>query len=156
MNFLKYVIAFIALLSAPAYAADTVYAKENIANHGYDVVAYFSLNADDEAVLGQPNFTAAYDGYIYHFSSAVNRDAFIATPNTYLPAYGGYCAYAVSAAQKKVKIDPNAWEISDGILYLNYSKSIQKKWLKDKPNHIVTADKVWPIIKDQKFKTGWF
>ena len=43
-------------------------------------------------------------------------------------------------------IDPYAWDIVDGKLYLNFNKTIQKKWAKDKPGHIKKADKNWPQI----------
>jgi hypothetical protein len=34
--------------------------------------------------------------------------------------YGGYCAFGVAVPKKKITIDPNAWNITDGELYLNY------------------------------------
>ena len=43
-------------------------------------------------------------------------------------------------------IDPHAWEIVDGKLYLNFSKEIHKRWAADKLNNIKKADKNWPVI----------
>ena len=43
-------------------------------------------------------------------------------------------------------IDPYAWDIVDGKLYLNFNKKIQEKWAKDKLNNIKRADNNWPKI----------
>ena len=43
-------------------------------------------------------------------------------------------------------IDPEAWKIVDGKLYLNYSKKIQKQWLEDVPGNINKADANWPKL----------
>ena len=66
-------------------------------------------------------------------------------PEQYAPKYGGYCAYAV-AQNSTAKIDPEAWKIVDGKLYLNYSKGIQKTWEGDQAAFIVAADKNWPGV----------
>ena len=44
------------------------------------------------------------------------------------------------------KIEPAAWRIVDGKLYLNYSKSVQSRWAKDIPGNIAKADGNWPEI----------
>ena len=43
-------------------------------------------------------------------------------------------------------IDPKYWKIVDGKLYLNYSRDVQEKWLKDIPGHIENADINWPKV----------
>ena len=45
-----------------------------------------------------------------------------------------------------VKIDPEAWSIVDGKLYLNYSESIQEKWDANRGDFIARADQQWPEI----------
>lgn len=156
MAFIKYILGFALLFSLPAHADDLVYAKENIANHGYDVVAYHFLDDAEPAVKGVPEFVVMHDGYLYYFSSDKNKNLFESSPNTYLPAYGGYCAFAISTSEKKVKVDPNAWTIVDGVLYLNYNKSVEKKWTEEQEKHITKADIVWPKIREESFKRGWF
>jgi hypothetical protein len=59
----------------------------------------------------------------------------------------GYCAYAVSR-NSTAKIDPKAWKIVDGKLYLNFSEKIQKKWEHNMEDRIVQADKNWPQLLD--------
>jgi hypothetical protein len=109
---------------------------------GYDPVSYF---IEGKPAKGSKTFTHQWNGAAWRFSSAGNRDLFAATPEKYAPQYGGWCAYAM-AEGKKVKIDPRAWDIVDGKLYLNYSLSIQKKWLADRDQKIIKADAHWMKI----------
>ena len=73
--------------------------------------------------------------------------AFAAEPEKFAPQYGGYCAWAM-ADGKHAKGDARYWKIVDGKLYLNYSKSIQKKWDSDVPAFIDRADTAWASIND--------
>ena len=41
-------------------------------------------------------------------------------------------------------IDPDAWTIRDGKLYLNYSVNVRKIWSQDIPGNIALADANWP------------
>ena len=74
------------------------------------------------------------------FATAENSDRFQAEPERYAPQYGGYCAYAVSKG-RTASIDPEAWRVVDGKLYLNYSKGVQKKWEQDVTGNVSKADK---------------
>jgi hypothetical protein len=82
-------------------------------------------------------------GATWRFASAEHRDMFAASPEQYAPRYGGYCSYAVSQGHT-ASIDPEAWKIVDGKLYLNYSKGVQKMWEKDQAGYIGKADANWP------------
>ncbi len=113
------------------------------AAEGYDVVSYFS---DGKAVEGDGDFTHKWKESEWHFSSAKNRDMFAANPEKYAPQYGGYCAYAVSKGYT-ASVDPEAWTIVDGKLYLNYSKSVQSTWEQDIPGYIASADGHWPNVR---------
>ncbi len=93
---------------------------KSVAIKGYDAVAYFRQGAP---VKGSPAFKQQWMGATWLFSSAEIRDLFAADPDKYAPRYGGYCAYAVSEGHT-ASIDPEAWKIVDGKLYLNYSKGI--------------------------------
>jgi hypothetical protein len=88
----------------------------------------------------------------YRFASSANREAFLADPERYAPAYGGFCAMGV-ALGKKFDGDPKAWHIADGKLYLNLNPSVQKKWLEDVPGHNVKANANWPRIEDKTPKS---
>ena len=81
----------------------------------------------------------------YRFASAANRDAFAKEPDRYLPQFGGFCAYAVSRGYT-ADIDPLAWRIVDGKLYLNYSRRAQAKWEEDVPGNITKGHANWPAL----------
>lgn len=119
--------------------------KDRVILHGYDAVAY---HTDGKAVKGAANFSAAYDGAIYHFASAANRDAFKANPAKYAPAYGGFCAMG-AALEKKLDGDPELFKIVDGQLYLNVNADVVKVWTKDIPGNIAKANNNWPEIKNK-------
>ena len=127
----------------PALAIDPVFSHRGKAIRGYDPVAYFTAG---KPVEGKPLFTHVYEGATWQFASAENRDAFAADPERYAPQYGGYCAWAVSQGYT-ASIDPDAWKIEDGKLYLNYSQSVQRRWARDIPGNVAKADRNWPGLK---------
>jgi YHS domain-containing protein len=109
---------------------------------GYDVVAYRTENA---AKPGNEAIAADFEGVRYRFINEANRAMFTADPAKYVPAYGGYCAYAVSQGYT-AKIDPEAFTVVEGKLYLNYSKGVQSKWQQDTAGYIASADANWPKV----------
>ena len=119
--------------------------RHGVAVNGYDVVAYFT---DMQPVKGTPEFTHEWNGATWQFASASHRDLFAANPEKYTPAYGGYCAWAVSKGST-APIDPEAWTIVDGRLFLNYSMSIRKKWEADRASRIAMADANWPAVLEK-------
>ncbi|MDA7746464.1 YHS domain-containing protein [Psychromonas sp.] len=133
------------LASSFSFAANIeVNANDNdLAIQGYDTVAYFTKGAPTK---GSDEYTAAYNGAIYQFASAENRDLFKASPSKYAPQYGGFCAMGV-ALNQKFDTDPTAWHISGDKLYLNLNKDVQKKWLTDVPGFLDTSEGNWTSIK---------
>ena len=64
---------------------------------GYDLVAYHSLDADDDGIPGNPQFQTRHsNGYLYYFSSDENLQTFLGNPEKYLPKYGGFCAWGIA------------------------------------------------------------
>lgn len=133
------------LVSSLSFAANIeVNANGNdLAIKGYDTVSYFTKGAPTK---GSDKFTAAYNGAIYQFSTANNRDLFQSEPSKYAPQYGGFCAFGVTM-NKKFDTDPTAWHIRGDKLYLNLNKDVQKKWVTDIPGYIETAQINWVDIK---------
>ncbi len=132
------------LLSSLSFASAVNIGTNDLAIHGYDPVAYFTDNAP---VSGSEQYTATHDGAIYRFASAENRDLFKANTGKYAPQFGGFCAMGV-ALNKKLDVDPTAYYIQDGKLYLNLNKDVQKRWLTDVPGNVKTADRIWNGIED--------
>lgn len=140
----KAVVLAAGLILSVAYCAaiEPVYSKSGVAIRGYDPVAY---HTDARPVAGNKDYQTTYQGAVWYFASAEHLARFQAEPARYAPQYGGYCAYAVSQG-KTARIDPDAWAIVDGKLYLNYSAAIQKKWEKDRAAYIIAADAHWPKL----------
>ncbi len=133
----------LALLSAPAGAAEPVFSTpKGWAIRGYDVVAYFTQGA---AIAGNPETAVDWNGATWLFATETNKAAFAAEPARYAPQYGGYCAYAVANGYT-ASIDPEAWRIVDGKLYLNYSQEVKAEWEGDIAGYIAKADANWPKV----------
>lgn len=117
-------------------------AGDRLAIHGYDPVAYFVEGAPR---LGRADLTVEHGGAVWRFSSATNQRMFAEQPGRYLPAFGGHCAYGVSRGYL-VKIDPEAWSIVEGRLYLNYDLGVRATWLKDVKGYVREAERHWPRL----------
>jgi YHS domain-containing protein len=113
-----------------------VFSNEQGAIKGYDPVAYFTKG---KPVKGLNSNRFEWKGALWHFETAENKALFAQNPEKYAPQYGGYCAYGWTKGYA-AKTEPDAWTIVDGILYLNYDKSIQSKWEKNIPNNIQQAN----------------
>ncbi|MES0811135.1 YHS domain-containing (seleno)protein [Roseibium sp. SCPC15] len=139
-----------ALFSVAAFTASadeiTTFTKSGVAIGGTDPVAYFT---EGKPVEGNADYTAQYDDVTWQFSSAENRDKFVADPAKYAPQYGGFCAFG-AAMGFKVPVVPEAWSIVDGKLYLNNSLKVQERFEQDVPGHINNATLNWEIIKDKR------
>jgi len=129
------------------------YEDNGVGAKGYDLVSYFT---DSTATEGSNQFRCQYKDIVYHFSSQENKDTFVANPDKYLPAYGGWCAYAVAEHQKKMAPDPTSWDIQDGKLIFFYDDfftklqgGLKKKWDTDPTDHKAKADKNWSIMSKE-------
>ncbi len=138
---------FLLSLSFPLMAEDAIYtsAFNNRAISGYDAVSYFSV---DGPVKGIKKFKTRYKDAEWRFVSQHNLDAFLAEPSRYAPAYGGYCAWAVSNGYT-AKGDPLQWKIHEQKLYLNYNAEVKADWESDMLNHIESANKNWPSLLEK-------
>lgn len=123
-------------------------AKSKLAIKGYDPVAYFSGSPQK----GKANITTDYNGAVYHFATAANRDAFLADPAKYEPAYGGWCAWAMKDGEK-VEVDPTKFIVKNDRLYLFYDGfwgNTKAKWEKeDHAAQVMKADGKWKTISGE-------
>jgi|GEM_PF-613765 len=124
--------------------------KDRIGIQGYDLVAY---HQEEKAVKGSPIHKTTYDGITYQFKSAENKDVFEKSPEQYLPAYGGYCAYglgmeATAGGYKpgKFPVNPESFKLIDGKLYLFYETpdfDALQYWESNEKNLKSRADQNW-------------
>jgi len=141
--FLILTVTFVPLADANTKTAFNASRWTETAIEGVDSVAYFSQK---KPVEGSRKFSVDWDGATWRFVSAQNRDLFKANPKKYAPQFGGCCAFAVSRGYT-AGIDPEAWSIVDGKLYLNYSLSVRDQWSEDVPGNIKLGKKNWPGLK---------
>lgn len=115
----------------------------DVAIKGYDPVAYFTQH---EAVKGSGQFSYQWLGATWNFANAENRDLFARDPVKYAPQYGGYCADGVSLGTITTNIDPKAWRIIEGKLYLSYDPGTAEGFEKT-PSKVVDSQKYWHDVE---------
>ena len=149
---MRRLIAFLLLVLGLAFTAAPVMAAdpappvsadaEGLAIRGYDPTGYFTAG---RPVLGVPEHNVRWNGAIWHFASAETRARFVADPEAYAPAFGGYCAWAVS--QNYIAHgDPNYWRIVGGRLYLNANARAKELWEADLDGAIRSGHANWPTV----------
>ena len=144
-------LGLLLLVVTPLYAGTRALVnvdKSGLAIQGYDPVAFFT---ESKPVKGKPEFKSAYEGATYLFASAENKMRFDKEPAKYEPAFGGFCAYDVSRS-KLVEIDPEAFQIVDGHLLLQYSKGVRNDFNKDTQGNLAKANSNWPMLLEKKGK----
>ena len=135
-NFLTVLFFFILLT---VFGQEKNLTSNQLAVSGYDLVSYFN---NDSPQKGNKEHAVVYDSVTFYFASEKNRGIFKHAPEKYLPQYGGWCAYAM-ARGKNVQINPQAYLVDEGKLYLFYKtswNSTQLKWLKNPTELKLKAD----------------
>ena len=115
---------------------------------GYDTVAYFT---DGKPVQGKPEFEHLWHKLRWRFASEAHRDLFAKDPDHYAPQYDGYCAMGVSNddAAHKDTVDPEAWAIVDGKLYLVHNQYWLGIWREHSEEYIKRANASWQALADR-------
>jgi hypothetical protein len=129
-------------LSAAVWAGSPINTGHfgNVAIQGYDPVAYFT---EGQARKGRKEHSHRWLGAVWRFSSEKHRNLFVANPQTYAPQYGGHCATGLAIHGGLTRdINPEAWTIVDGKLYLNYSKETNRL-LTDNVVSLRKSEKAW-------------
>ena len=119
-------MAFLCILFFSTVQAEPNVDENNVALKGYDPVSYHQ----GTPVKGTEGFSVVYDGVGYYFRSEKNRETFLNDPKKYLPAYGGWCAWAMLEGEK-VDVDPLRYKSIGGNTYLFYDRffvNTLKKW----------------------------
>lgn len=133
-------LVFVALSGSVA-AAD----EPRLSIDGYDPVSYFM---DGRPVRGKAEFEYVWRKLRWRFASAEHRDLFTKDPQRYAPQYDGYCAMgaAIESDAHKDTVDPEAWAIVDGKLYLVHSNYWLQQWREKAREYIKRADADWPVV----------
>jgi hypothetical protein len=104
---------------------------------GYDPVAYFT---DGKPVPGNPDLEYRWHKLRWRFASSEHRDLFSKDPEHYAPQY--------DAAAHKDTVDPEAWAIVDGKLYLVHNSYWLAKWQEQAKEYIKRADASLQVVAD--------
>lgn len=130
-------LLFVTLLGTAASADEP-----RLSIGGYDPVAYFT---DGRPVQGTPDYEYLWHKLRWRFASSEHRDLFSKDPQHYAPQYDGYCAMGLTndAAAHKDTVDPEAWTIVDGKLYLVHNSFWLVKWREQATDYIRRADLEW-------------
>ena len=111
---------------------------------GYDPVEFFNSN---KAIKGSGFHVSEYAGESYVFLNEENKAKFDNDPESYLPEFGGWCAFG-AAISKKFFVNPEIFSITDSKLYLFLNKDIQDKWNEDEAKLLNDAEENWKKIKN--------
>ena len=125
---------------------------------GYDPVAYFTSGTPTR---GRPDVKAAHNGVTYRFATDENRRAFAASPERYVPQFGGFCAngmvYAIPLGG-----EPDNFKIIGGKLYLFGGRLSKVYFEMDEAANLKLSHGYWDSeVKDshwrlQSWKRVWF
>lgn len=97
-----------------------------LALQGYDPVSYHQQHP----VAGKKEISVTHNHITYLFSTIESRQLFKENPAQYIPAYGGWCAWAMLDGEK-VEVDPETYKIVDGqtlLFYNSFFTNTLKKW----------------------------
>ncbi len=131
------------LTTSVSFAQQLNIDKQKKAIQGYDPVAYQEMN---KAVKGKSTLAVQFEGAIYWFDNNRHKELFLASPRKYVPAYGGWCAFAMGDYGEKVEIDPETFKVIDGKTYLFYNKYFNNTltdWNKAETRLKKQADSNW-------------
>lgn len=128
-------------LGAPLAAdgAKRVFAPGGYALGGVDPVGYF---VDGRARMGSEKWKLHWAGALWLFADAASMGTFESNPRRFAPRYGGHCAYAMAHGDVR-PVDPAAWAIRDGHLYLTRTPETLAMWQRDPDRYMAMADAVW-------------
>lgn len=116
-----------------------------IALQGYDPVAFHS---EKKAQKGNPYIAAEHKGYKFLFASEENKQSFEKNASSYIPAFGGYCAYGV-ALGVLFPVETQTWEIIDGQLVLQYNADIKNLFEENKEENLLKARENWQRMEKE-------
>jgi YHS domain-containing protein len=140
------------MMEANAQTKLTFVDDNKVALGGYDVVNYFT---DQAAKEGVANYAVEHNGATYYFTSEEHKIMFVAKPEKFLPAYGGYCAFAMGMKNATVPSNPGTYKIVDGRLYVFFNDMYDGQmfntlvpWNEDEANIKQKADANWQAMKE--------
>jgi len=106
---------------------------------GYDVVNYFT---DGRERRGDPAIKSVYKDVTFRFATPEHKKMFDATPEKYIPQFGGYCTNGIVYGIPWGG-DADTFEMIDGKLYIFGGKGSHDAFMLDVPRNMALANKYW-------------
>ena len=110
---------------------------------GYEPVAYFT---EHRPMMGSEEISHKWLGAEWRFVSEKHKKLFSESPAKYAPQYGGHCADGVAWGVLVTIIDPVAWRIIEGKLYLSYDQESAKD-LEETEGMLEKSVENWPVLR---------
>jgi hypothetical protein len=135
-------LGFLSLGGGPAFSQEL-----RLAISGYDPVAYFT---DGKPVPGNSQFEYRWHNLRWRFATGAHRALFAHDPEHYAPQFDGYCAVGVAwSTPHKDTVDPTAWTIVAGKLYLTHNHHWLTVWRGHEAEYIKRGHANWPSVEKQ-------
>lgn len=107
--------------------------------NGYDPVAYHTTR---ELTRGKPGIRTEFDGVTYRFGSEATKQAFLQSPERYVPLFGGYCANGIMYGIPWGG-DADQWSVIDGRLVIFGGVSSRNYFLMYREPNMTLAQQYW-------------
>jgi hypothetical protein len=121
---------------------------ESVGLVGYDPVSYFPEGGGKPA-KGLISISTEHDGVTYRFATDAHKAAFLKNPAKYVPAFGGWCTWAVAELGKRVDIDPESYVVKDGrllVFYRDPALDTRARFLENPDALLKKAEANWPAL----------
>jgi YHS domain-containing protein len=125
--------------------------KKGVVLGGTDVVSILN----NKPCEGVEKWSTKHEGLTYYFCSEINKSTFKKNPKKHVPAFGGWCAYALTEKPQKVAINPENYKVVNGKLLLFYNTwgvNTLEKWntWNDDQKYFKLAAENWAKLKAKK------
>ena len=141
----SFVLVFLLAACGMQSKKSEIFAPDGKAIKGYDPVAFFKNN---KPIAGADSLSYTWKGAEWFFSTRENLESFKSNPEQFAPQYGGYCAGEVAGSGSvTVNVDPEAFKIIDGKLYLIYDVGNAASFADNAINQVPKADANWPVVE---------
>jgi len=121
---------------------------ESVGLVGYDPVSYFPEGGSKPA-KGLISISTEHDGVTYRFATEAHKAAFEKNPAKYLPAFGGWCTWAVAELGKRVDVDPESFVVKNGrllVFYRDPALDTRAMFLENPDALLKKAEANWPAL----------
>jgi YHS domain-containing protein len=114
----------------------------------YDPVSYFP-EGGGKPVRGLISISAEFDGVTYRFATEAHKAVFLKNPAKYVPAFGGWCTWAVAELGKRVDVDPESYVLKNGrllVFYRDPALDTRAKFLENPDALLKKAEANWQAL----------